>query len=202
MARRSTSPFHAKQPRGRLGRDAGAGDACADHRFDRPIVGGPHERDDASETARQFLIRVVLCHTLICLASRGERLHTDHAVAEPPEADVRRRAAALVRHRAAGSPRSQSHARSYGGRFPGASAFGAQGMARSVFGARAIRVVGDEHESRHRCPDAWFSSVPTRNGEAVPGFRSERVSSIAASDSGSRCGPACVVGRDRRGSGW
>ena len=48
-------------------------------------------------------------HALCCLAARGGRLHgPDDAQAEPREADVRRRAAAFGRHRAAGSPREQS----------------------------------------------------------------------------------------------
>jgi hypothetical protein len=49
-----------------------------------------------------------LCHALSCLAARGGRLHCrDDAQAERREADVRRRAAAFVGHRAAGSPRKQ-----------------------------------------------------------------------------------------------
>ena len=46
------------------------------------------------------------CHALSCLAARGGRLHRpENAEVEPREADVRRRAAAFVGHRAAGLPR-------------------------------------------------------------------------------------------------
>ena len=52
------------------------------------------------------------CHALSCLAARGGRLHCpDDAQAERREADVRRRAAALVGLRAAGLPRPQSSRR-------------------------------------------------------------------------------------------
>jgi hypothetical protein len=51
-------------------------------------------------------------HALSCLAARGGRLHSPgDAQAEPSEADVRRRAAALVGHRAAGLPRADSSRR-------------------------------------------------------------------------------------------
>ena len=53
-----------------------------------------------------------LRQALSCVAARGGRLHSpDDAQVEPREADVRRRAAAFVGHRAAGSPRKATPAR-------------------------------------------------------------------------------------------
>jgi hypothetical protein len=91
-----------------------------------------------------------LCHALWRLAARGGRLHRpDDAKAEPREAGVRRRAAALVGQRAAGSPRLQQRRRATAP--PGCSSgtfsrpLGAEGGARSKRGCLVICDMGGEH---------------------------------------------------------
>jgi hypothetical protein len=62
----------------------------------------------SQSSARRFQLGRLLGHALSCIAARGGRLHRpDDAQAEPRGADVRRRAAAVVGRRAAGSPRLQ-----------------------------------------------------------------------------------------------
>jgi hypothetical protein len=107
----------------RCGPDAGA--ACAGGRLVWHQPERCNRRQPGLQAVRSARLHLsdhprlsgrALCHALSCLAARGGRLHCrDDAQAERREADVRRRAAAFVGHRAAGSPRTEWRARPVAG---------------------------------------------------------------------------------------